>query len=199
MRDSHTEPCFISFQQSGSRRTFALSVSPLSYTSRQLSLSWVRDATFSVRSLYLFECCLYYKGVFSECQRLSDCKYAKTVVHISLFFRHTTQCQTCTVLPGKLCDFHKRRRCSRMAVPSLRTLILYCAVICAVRPDGETADRRAGPVRSWSLPFCRSDLAAVPMQDLGFRCSPVWCDRHARGARDFQLAALKKAADSGGC
>ena len=74
----------------------------LPYTSRQLSIMGP-GRYFSVRSLYLFECSLYYKGVFSECQRLSDCKYAKTVVHISLFFRHTTQCQTCTVFTPVNC------------------------------------------------------------------------------------------------
>ena len=39
-----------------------------------------------------------------------------------------------------------------MAVPLLRTLILYCAVICAVRLMGK---RQIGELTrpSWSLPF----------------------------------------------
>ena len=53
-----------------------------------------------------------------------------------------------------------------MAVPLLRTLILYCAVICAVRLMGK---RRIGELDPSELvvTILVSDLAAVPMQDLG--------------------------------
>ena len=53
-----------------------------------------------------------------------------------------------------------------MAVPLLRTLILYCAVICAVRLMGK---RQIGELDPSELvvTILVSDLAAVPMQDLG--------------------------------
>ena len=53
-----------------------------------------------------------------------------------------------------------------MAVPLLRTLILYCAVIAAVRLMGK---RQIGELDPSELvvTILVSDLAAVPMQDLG--------------------------------
>ena len=50
-----------------------------------------------------------------------------------------------------------------MAVPLLRTLILYCAVICAVRLMGK---RQIGELDPSELvvTILVSDLAAVPMQ-----------------------------------
>ena len=53
-----------------------------------------------------------------------------------------------------------------MAVPLLRTLILYCAVIAAVRLMGK---RQIGELAPSQLvvTILVSDLAAVPMQDLG--------------------------------
>ena len=76
-----------------------------------------------------------------------------------------------------------------MAVPLLRTLILYCAVICAVRLMGK---RQIGELDPSELvvTILVSDLAAVPMQDLGI---PLLSGRHARGARDFpQLRRTQK-------
>lgn len=40
-----------------------------------------------------------------------------------------------------------------MAVPLLRTLILYCAVICAVRLMGKNGRSANWTRPSWSLPF----------------------------------------------
>ena len=53
-----------------------------------------------------------------------------------------------------------------MAVPLLRTLILYCAVICAVRLMGK---RQIGSWTrpSWSLPFWYPIWRLCPCRDLG--------------------------------
>lgn len=53
-----------------------------------------------------------------------------------------------------------------MAVPLLRTLILYCAVICAVRLWGNGQIGELDP-SELVVTILVSDLAAVPMQDLG--------------------------------
>ena len=53
-----------------------------------------------------------------------------------------------------------------MAKPLLRTLILYLAVVIAVRSMGKAADRRTDP-SELVVTILVSGLAAVPMQDLG--------------------------------
>ena len=61
-----------------------------------------------------------------------------------------------------------------MAVPFVRTLLLYLAVVFAVRLMGK---RQIGELDPSELvvTILVSDLAAVPMQDLGIRCCPGWC------------------------
>ncbi len=100
-------------------RTFALSFPAVLHQPTALSI--MGSGRYFFRSqpriflnvvVYIIKC-----HVFSECQRLFRLQNMRKLSCIFLC-RHTTQCQTCAVLySGKLCDFHKRRRCSRMAAP----------------------------------------------------------------------------------
>ena len=86
-----------------------------------------------------------------------------------------------------------------MAVPLLRTLILYCAVICAVRLMGK---RQIGELDPSELvvTILVSDLAAVPMQDLGIPLLSGLVPIATLGcSRFFSASPHSKAADSGGC
>ena len=61
-----------------------------------------------------------------------------------------------------------------MSVPLVRTLVLYLAVICAVRLMGK---RQLGEMDPAELvvTILVSDRAAVPMQDLGIPLFSVLC------------------------
>lgn len=88
-----------------------------------------------------------------------------------------------------------------MAVPLLRTLILYCAVICAVRLMGK---RQIGELDPSELVVTISGIRSGGCAHAGFRDSAAlralvpmrprsWCSRFS------SASPHSKAADSGGC
>ena len=149
---------------------------------------------FSVRSLYLFECCLYYKGVFSECQRLSDCKYAKTVVHISFcFFAILHNAKHVQFLLRQTVRFSQTKEVqSYGSAAAAHADFILCGHLRRAA-DGQTADRRVGPVRAGRY---HSGIRSGGCAHAGFRDSAALrsgADRHARGTRDFpQLRRTQK-------
>ena len=184
MRDSHTEPCFISFQQSAPG---GLSHFPFPTVLHQPTALYHGFGTL----LLPFAACIFLNVVyiikaFSQNVNVFPTANMRKLSCIFLcFFAILHNAKHVQFYSGKLCDFHKRRRCSRMAVPLLRTLILYCAVICAVRLMGK---RQIGELDPSELVVTILSIRSGGCAHAGFRGSAALrsgADRHARGARDF--------------